>query len=109
VIHPTAIIHPKAVLDPSVRVGPFAVVDEGVQIGPDCLIGPHVYLTGLTTIGQGNSFFAGCVIGEAPQDLKYDGEPPGCASAPAMSSASMSPCIVPTTPPMKPSSARTAS
>jgi UDP-N-acetylglucosamine acyltransferase len=75
VIHPTAIIHPKAVLDPSVRVGPYAVVDEGVQIGPDCLVGPHVYLTGLTTIGPGNSFFAGCVVGEAPQDLKYQGEP----------------------------------
>jgi len=30
-------------------------------------------LTGLTKIGQNNSFFAGCVIGEAPQDLKYGG------------------------------------
>jgi UDP-N-acetylglucosamine acyltransferase len=46
-----------------------------VEVGPDCVIGPHVYLTGLTTIGAHNRFYAGCVIGEAPQDLKYAGEP----------------------------------
>jgi UDP-N-acetylglucosamine acyltransferase len=72
-IHPTAVIHPKARLDPSVRVGPYAVVDEHVEVGPGCTIGPHVYLTGYTTIGKRNSFHAGSVIGEAPQDLKYDG------------------------------------
>jgi UDP-N-acetylglucosamine acyltransferase len=74
-IHPTAIIHPKAKLDSTVRVGPYAVIDEGVEIGPGCEIGPQVYLTGLTTIGAHNRFFAGSVIGEAPQDLKYNGEP----------------------------------
>jgi UDP-N-acetylglucosamine acyltransferase len=74
VIHPTAIIHPKAKLDSSVRVGPYAVIDEAVELGPDCIIGPHVYLTGNTTIGADNRFYAGCVIGEAPQDLKYKAE-----------------------------------
>lgn len=74
-IHPTAIVHPKAKLDPSVRVGPYAIIDEGVELGPKCDIGPYVYLTGLTSIGAGNRFFAGCVIGEAPQDLKYHDEP----------------------------------
>jgi UDP-N-acetylglucosamine acyltransferase len=75
VIHPTAIIHPRAKLAATVQVGPYAVIDEGVEIGQDCVIGPHVYLTGLTTIGAKNRFYAGCVIGEAPQDLKYAGEP----------------------------------
>lgn len=74
-IHPTAIIHPKAELDSTVRVGPYAVIDEGVRIAADCSIGPHVYLTGWTSIGKHNQFFAGCVIGEAPQDLKYNGAP----------------------------------
>lgn len=74
-IHPTAIIHPKAKLDSSVEVGPYAVIDEGVEIGPRCAIGPHVYLTGQTKIGASNRFFAGCVIGEAPQDLKYRDQP----------------------------------
>jgi len=76
-IHPTAIVHPKARLDGSVRVGPYAVIDEGVEIGPGCIIGPNVYLTGQTKIGANNHFFAGCVIGEAPQDLKYRNQPTG--------------------------------
>jgi len=75
VIHASAIVHPQAKVDPTVRVEPYAVIDAGVEIGPECVIGPHVYLTGLTSIGAHNRFFAGCVIGEAPQDLKYKGEP----------------------------------
>jgi UDP-N-acetylglucosamine acyltransferase len=74
VIHGTAIVHPKARLAPSVQVGPFSIIDEGVEVGPGCLIGPRVYITGATVIGSQNQFFAGCVIGEAPQDLKYKGE-----------------------------------
>ncbi len=75
VIHPTAIIHPKAKVDASVSVGPYAVIDENVEMGPGCIVGPHVYLTGVTKIGAHNRFYAGCVIGEAPQDLKYKDEP----------------------------------
>jgi UDP-N-acetylglucosamine acyltransferase len=74
-IHKTAIIHPKAKLDATVSVGPFAVIDEGVELGAHCVIGPHVYLTGNTKIGSHNRFHAGCVIGDAPQDSKYHGEP----------------------------------
>jgi UDP-N-acetylglucosamine acyltransferase len=74
-IHPTAIIHPQAKLDSSVRVGPYAVIDAGVELGAGCVVGPHAYLTGVTTIGAGNIFHAGCVIGDAPQDLKYKNEP----------------------------------
>ena len=74
-IHPTAIVHPKAELDSTVQVGPYAVIDKGVELGANCVVGPHVYLTGLTTIGANNRFHAGCAIGDAPQDLKYDGAP----------------------------------
>lgn len=74
-IHSTAVIHPKAKLDSTVRVGPYVVIDERVEIGPGCSIGPHVHITGVTTIGAHNAFHAGCVIGDAPQDLKYDGAP----------------------------------
>jgi UDP-N-acetylglucosamine acyltransferase len=74
-IHPTAIVHPQAQLDATVRVGPYAVIDAHVVIGPECVIGPHVYLTGHTTLGARNRFHAGCVLGDAPQDLKYRDEP----------------------------------
>jgi UDP-N-acetylglucosamine acyltransferase len=74
-IHPTAIIDPKAKLDPSAQVGPYAVIDGGVELGAACIVGPHVYITGQTVIGPNNRFHAGSVIGDAPQDLKYKGEP----------------------------------
>jgi UDP-N-acetylglucosamine acyltransferase len=75
VIHPTAVIHPKAKLDSTVSVGSYAVIDEGVEIGAHCVVGPHVYLTGVTTIGTHNRFHASCVIGDAPVDLKFNGAP----------------------------------
>ncbi len=74
-IHPTAIIHPQAKVGANVRVGPYAVIDAEVELGADCVVGPQVYLTGVTKIGRGNRFHAGCVIGDAPQDLKYKDEP----------------------------------
>ena len=76
-IHPTAIIHPGAQVHPTVLVGPYAVIDEQVVVGPQCRIGPHVHLTGATTIGSYNQFHAGCVIGDAPQDVRYKGEVTG--------------------------------
>jgi UDP-N-acetylglucosamine acyltransferase len=75
VIHSTAIVHPKAKLDSTVQVGPYAVIDEAVEISAHSVVGPHVYITGGTRIGSHNRFHAGCVIGDAPQDLKYKDEP----------------------------------
>ncbi len=74
-IHPSAVVHPGVKLDSSIEVGPFSVIDEGVELGPHCVLGPRVYLTGRTIIGASNRFFAGSVIGEAPQDFKYRGQP----------------------------------
>lgn len=74
-IHPTAVVHKKAKLGARVSVGPYAVIDEHVVLGADCIVGAHAYLTGHTTAGAKNHFFAGAIIGEAPQDLKYRGEP----------------------------------
>ncbi len=74
-IHATAIVHPQAQIHPTVSVGPYAVIDAHVTVGPECIVGPHVHLTGHTTIGEKNIFHTGCVIGDAPQDLKYHGAP----------------------------------
>ena len=72
-IHPTAIVHPGAQVDPTCEIGPYALVDSGVTLGPRCRVGPHTYLTGNTSIGAENVFHAGCVVGDAPQDFKYKG------------------------------------
>lgn len=74
-LHPTAIIAPTAQLALDVQVGPFALIDGHVTLGAGCVVGPHAHLTGHTTIGARNRFHAGCVIGDAPQDLKYRDEP----------------------------------
>lgn len=74
-IHSTAVIHPQAQLDATVTVGPYAVIDGHVTLGAHCVVGPHVHLTGHTTAGEHNRFHAGCVMGDAPQDLKYTGGP----------------------------------
>jgi len=74
-IHPTAIVHENTQVHDSTEVGPYAIIDAHVTLGSDCVVGPHVHLTGHTTIGCGNRFHAGCVIGDAPQDMKYDGAP----------------------------------
>lgn len=76
-IHPTAVIHPQAEVDPTTIVGPYVVIDGGVVVGPHCVLGPHVYLTGRTRMGTHNRLHAGCVLGDAPQDLKYKDAPTG--------------------------------
>lgn len=73
-IDPRAAIAPGAQLGAEVEVGPFAIIDENVVIGDNCKIGPHVHLTGHTTIGANTKIHAGAVIGDAPQDLYYNGE-----------------------------------
>ena len=74
-IHPTAIIHPKAELAAGIAVGPYSVIGEGVHLGEGCVLHNHVTLTGPSVIGARNTFFPGACIGGVTQDLKYTGEP----------------------------------
>lgn len=74
-IHPTAIIDPKAELASDVEVGPYTVIGADVRIGSGTRIGAHVVIQGPTTIGANNQIFQFCSLGEAPQDKKYKGEP----------------------------------
>jgi UDP-N-acetylglucosamine acyltransferase len=74
-IHPTAIIDPRAKLGANVSVGAYTVIDGDVEIGDNTTIGHHAVLTGHTTIGHNNRLFHFVSIGEANQDKKYLGEP----------------------------------
>ncbi len=79
-------------IDPSAQIHPSAVVEDGAVIGPDCVIGAfsyigaevrlgtrvelrtHVVVTGQTSVGDDTIIFSFAVIGEIPQDKKFDGE-----------------------------------
>lgn len=74
-IHPTAIISPRATLDENVSVGPYCVVGDEVSVGSGCVLHSHVVIEGHTAIGRDNEFFPFAAIGGKTQDLKYQGEP----------------------------------
>ena len=74
-IHPTAIVHPNALLEDGVSVGPYSIIGEHVKIGAGTTIGPHVVIDGHTRLGKNNRVFQFCSLGEIPQDKKYAGEP----------------------------------
>ncbi len=73
-IHPTALIEEGAKIDPTASVGPFCTVGPEAAIGPGVVLKSHVVVTGKTTIGEETIIFPFAVIGEIPQDLKFDGE-----------------------------------
>jgi UDP-N-acetylglucosamine acyltransferase len=75
VIHATAVVDASARLASDVRVGPFTVIGPEVEVGPGTWIGPHVVINGPTRIGRDCRIFQFASVGEAPQDLKYAGEP----------------------------------
>jgi UDP-N-acetylglucosamine acyltransferase len=74
-IHPTAVIDQHAVLHATVSVGAYTVIGAGVEIDAGTVIGPHVVIQGPTRIGKDNRLYQFASVGEACQDLKYQGEP----------------------------------
>lgn len=73
-VHPSAIVSPSATIHESAEIGPFCRVGPEVSIGAGSRLMAHVYVDGVTAIGEGNCFFPYSTVGVAPQDLKYRGE-----------------------------------
>ena len=73
-IHPTAIIDPRAEIGKGVKIGPYAVIGPNVTIGDGTELMSHVVIDGWTTIGKDCRFFPSASIGSEPQDLKFNGE-----------------------------------
>ncbi|MEM6407956.1 MAG: acyl-ACP--UDP-N-acetylglucosamine O-acyltransferase [Pseudomonadota bacterium] len=73
-IHPTAHVEQGSKIDASAKIGPFCTVGPDVEIGPGVELKSHVVVTGKTKIGADTVVFPFAVIGEIPQDLKFDGE-----------------------------------
>lgn len=74
-------IDPRAIIDPSVRlgdnvtVGPWTIIGPDVEVGDDCVIASHVVLKGPTRLGRRNHIYQFASIGEDTSDMSYQGEP----------------------------------
>ena len=73
-IHPTAIVDPRALVAESAEIGPYCVIGADVEIGARTKLMGHVFCEGPLEIGEDNVFFPFASVGAAPQDLKYRGE-----------------------------------
>ncbi len=79
-IHPSAIVHPTAIigseveLGAQVRVGPYAVIEDEVSVGAGCRIEAHSVIKRFTSLGARNRVFEHAVLGGEPQDVKFKGE-----------------------------------
>ena len=72
-IHPTAIIHPKARIGEGCEIGPYCVIGEHVELGAGCRLHSHVVIDGHTRLGRENMIFPFASIGLKTQDLKWKG------------------------------------
>ncbi len=76
-IHNTAIVSEKASIHPEAQIGPFVVIRGEVEIGRGVIIDQFASIGSdhtKVTIGENSRIYPGAVVGETPQDLKYDGE-----------------------------------
>lgn len=74
-IHPTAVVHPDAVIGDGTSIGPFSIIEAGATIGKNGKIGGHVVIHSYTHIGDRVSIHPFAALGGAPQHLKYADEP----------------------------------
>ena len=73
-VHKTAIIEEGAEIGNNVEIGAFCVIGKNVKIDDDCILKSNVVIEGCTTIGKNNKIYSFVVIGQQPQDLKFEGE-----------------------------------
>ncbi|MCX6957356.1 MAG: acyl-ACP--UDP-N-acetylglucosamine O-acyltransferase [Verrucomicrobiae bacterium] len=73
-IHPTAIVDPKAELADDVEVGPSAIIEAGATIGPRSRILAHAVIKSCVRMGADNEIGYGAIIGADPQDLSFKKE-----------------------------------
>jgi len=74
-VHPTAVVAASARIAPGAYVGPHCVIEAGVEIGEGTRLLSQVVVHEGTVLGPGNVVSPMAVLGGAPQDLKYGGEP----------------------------------
>lgn len=73
-----AVVGPKAMIGENVTIGPFVIVEDGAVIGDGTSVAPHAIIASGARIAKNCIIHFGAVVGHAPQDLKYAGEPTIC-------------------------------
>jgi UDP-N-acetylglucosamine acyltransferase len=77
-IDPRAVVGPKVQIGENVTIGPFAIVEDGAVIGDGTTVAPHALIATGARLAKNCIIHHGAVVGHAPQDLKYAGEPTTC-------------------------------
>ncbi len=62
-VHPSASVHPSAVLGVGVEVGPYAVIEAGAVVGDGARIGAHAVLERRARVGAGTRLGPRVVVG----------------------------------------------
>jgi len=73
-IHPSAVIEQGAVIGQGCSIGPFCHIGPNVVLHDNVTLKSHVVVTGQTEIGSGTTVYSFAVLGEIPQDKKFNGE-----------------------------------
>jgi UDP-N-acetylglucosamine acyltransferase len=73
-IDPRAVIDPSARIGEGVEIGPFAIIGANVDLAQGCKVGPHAVVRGPCQIGARTQIFQFASVGEMPQDKKFAGE-----------------------------------
>jgi UDP-N-acetylglucosamine acyltransferase len=68
-IHPTAMVHPQAVLGCDVEIGPYCVLEAETTVGDGCRLASHVVIKRGTTLGAQNLVDEGAILGGRPQHV----------------------------------------
>jgi len=74
VIDPRAIIDPSARIGAGVSIGPWSIIDADVEVGDHCVIDAHAIVRGPTRLGSSNRIYPFASLGDATPARVYDGE-----------------------------------
>jgi UDP-3-O-[3-hydroxymyristoyl] glucosamine N-acyltransferase len=65
--HPTAVVHPDAIIGTGVFLGPYCVIGAGAGIGDGCMIGAHTVVENAAKIGARSILHPHVFVGAACQ------------------------------------------
>lgn len=73
-IHPTAMVDPSVEIGADVEIGPYCIVGPNVTIGARTKLVAHVYIERWVSLGEDNIAYPYATLGTPAQDISYKGE-----------------------------------